>query len=78
METLPGVRKFDCSNQKRISKASGWKTAISVAGESLWNINVRCFVPSYHLMQGEKNVLSILSCPEIRLPKKFSFRITVM
>lgn len=38
-------------------------------GESLWNINVRSFLLSYNLLQGEENVLSILSCPDIRLPK---------
>lgn len=42
-----------------------------MVGKSLWNINVRCFEPFHHLMQGEENVLPVPSCPKVRVLKYY-------
>lgn len=60
-------------NQKNISKARGWKMEMCMVGKSLWNIHVRCFVPSHSLVQGEENILLVPSCPKVSPPPKFSW-----
>lgn len=66
------MRKYDRVNKKGIYKASCMEEGNFCGAEEFIEYSFRCFVPSHHLLQGERKVLCASSYPEVRVTQRNS------